>query len=103
HLVAQFGGNHLLAITGVIVEVLLPIFVIFVVYVANRAGKWTDADVDALVIGALMAYCWLGFLMTARLHGTSTIPGQFLTLILVLVVVYFGMVRRRSKLGAVPA
>jgi len=96
HLTAQFGGNHLLAIVGVAVEVLLPAIVIIAVYLANRAGKWTDADVDALVLGALLAYCWLGFLMTARLHGTGTIPGQFVPLILVLAIVYFGIVRRKT-------
>jgi len=96
HLIAQFGGNHLLAMAGVAVEMLLPVIVIVAVFLANRAGRWTDADVDALVLGALLAYCWLGFLMTARLHGASTIPGQLVPLTIVLAVVYFGIVRRKS-------
>jgi len=100
HLVAQLGGSHRLAIAGVAVELLLPIGVIVVVYLANRAGKWTDADVDAMVLGALLAYCWIGFLLTARLHGASTIPGQFVPLLLVLTVIYFGFVRRRAELVA---
>jgi hypothetical protein len=100
HLAAQLGGSHLLAIAAVAVELLLPIGVIIVVYLANRAGKWTDANVDAMVLGALLAHCWIGFLLTARLHGASTIPGQFLPLLLVLAVVYFGIVRQKMTTAA---
>ena len=67
---------------------------------ADKAVRWTATDADALMLGGLLTYGWLGFLLTARLHGASTIPGQFVPLMIVLAVVYFGIVRRKLPSGA---
>jgi hypothetical protein len=96
HLSVQFGGNYFSPIEAVAVDLLLPLIVVVAVYLEDRAGKWTNTTADALVLGGVAAYCWLGFLMTARLHGASTIPGQFVPLILVLTIIYFGIVRRKT-------
>ena len=100
HIVAQFGGNYLWPFAAVAIELLLPTIVILAVHRADKTVRWTATDADALMLGGLLTYGWLGFLLTARLHGASTIPGQFVPLIIVLAVVYFGIVRRKLPSGA---
>jgi hypothetical protein len=96
HIVTQFGARYLTASAQVAVGLLLPMLVIVALRLAIRSGEWSTAHTDALVLGGISAYCWLGFVLTARLHGSSSIPGQFFPLAIVLGVIYLGIVRKRK-------
>ena len=97
HLVAQFGSAFLSSVAVVVIALMLPAVVISAVRMAVKAGVWTNAHTDSLVLGGVLAYCWLGFFLTARLHGASTIPGQLFPCIIVLGLVYFAFVHRRAE------
>jgi hypothetical protein len=58
------------------VQFALIAFVLVTVGTASRSPFWTDANVDAVATGALLVYCWWGFALTYKVHGTSTLAGQ---------------------------
>lgn len=95
HLVTQFGPAFLPPWPQVALGLALALLVIAAVTLTRRAGSWTTRHTDALVLGGLATYCWLGFLLTARLHGPSTIPGQLFPLTIVLAAVGLGIVRNK--------
>lgn len=95
HVVTQFGSPHLTAAGQVALALLFPMILIVAIRLASRSGGWSNAHTDALVLGGLSAYCWLGFVLAARLHGPTAIPGQFFPLAIVLGVIYFGIVRKK--------
>jgi hypothetical protein len=43
---------------------------------ASRSPGWTAANNDAVATGALLVYCWWGFVLTTGMHGRSDIPGH---------------------------
>ncbi len=96
HLLSQFGGTFLPASAIVAGLLLLPVMVILTVRSAQKAGGWSSSHTDALVLGGLLVYCWLGFFLTARLHGTGTLAGQFFPALIVLALVYVRLIRRRT-------
>jgi hypothetical protein len=103
HLVNQFGSAFLPPALVAVISLLLPASVIGVMRVARKSGAWTAAQTDALMLGGLLTYCWLGFLMTARLHGADTIPGQFVSCVIVLALMGGNFVRRRLVRVEAPA
>ena len=94
HLVTQLGGNYLAPWVAVVIALALPAGMIAVVRTARQSGAWTEAHTDALMLGGLFAYAWLGFFLTVRMHGTDSIPGQFFPFAIVMVLAYWRFVRR---------
>jgi len=43
---------------------------------ARRAPGWTDDCADGAAVGAVLVYCWWGFLVSRALHGSSSLPGH---------------------------
>jgi hypothetical protein len=68
-----------------------------VVRTAVKSGAWTDAHTDALMLGGLLAYCWLGFFLVARLHGAGSIPGQLFPFTIIAALVYWRFGRGPKK------
>lgn len=95
HLLVQFSSGHLPAVLATGLTLALPLGLIVVVTRVRRSGGWTPAHTDALMLGGLLAYCWLGFLLVARLHGASAVPGQLFPCAIVLGLVWLGWVRRK--------
>ena len=94
HLVTQLGGNYLAPWVAVVIALALPAGVIAVVRTAQQSGVWTEVHTDALMLGGLLAYGWLGFFLTVRMHGTDSIPGQFFPFTIVMVLAYWRFGRR---------
>jgi hypothetical protein len=67
---------------------------IVVVRTARQSGAWTCAHTDALMLGGLLAYGWLGFFLTVRLHGVESIPGQLFPFTIVMVLASWRFIRR---------
>jgi hypothetical protein len=100
HLLPQFGSDYIAPPAQVALALLLPMIVIVPVSLASRSGEWTTAHTDALALGGVLTYCWLGFLMVYRLHGPKAIPGQIVPVSIVLAVIYFGIVRKKRSAKA---
>jgi len=96
HLLTQLGGNSLVPWVAVVVALAIPAGVIAVVGPASKSAAWTDAHTDALMLGGLAAYGWLGFFLTVRLHGAESLPGQFFPFAIVAVLVW-RLVRRAKR------
>jgi len=94
HLVTQLGANYLAPWVAVVIALALPAGVIAVVWISQQSGTWTEAHTDALMLGGLLAYAWLGFFLTVRMHGLDSIPGQFFPFTIVMALVYWRFVRR---------
>jgi len=94
HLVTQLGGEYLNPWVAVAIALAIPSAVIAVVRAAMRSGAWTDAHTDALMLGGLAAYAWLGFFLVMRLHGAGALPGQFFPFTIIAVLVYWRFGRR---------
>ena len=63
---------------------------------ARRAPGWTDACADAAGAGAVLVYCWWGFLVSRSLHGPSAPLGQCFPVSVVLVLLAFARLRRAA-------
>ncbi|HEY8994346.1 MAG TPA: hypothetical protein VIM71_06785 [Lacunisphaera sp.] len=103
HLVTQLGSNYLLPWQAVVIALGLVAGVIVVVRRIVRSGAWTNAHVDALMLGGLAAYGWLGFFLTVRMHGADSIPGQFFPFTIVLALVYWRFIRLAGRAKKEPA
>ncbi len=99
HLVTQLGSNYLSPAAAVLLALALPLGMIAVIRVVQKSGGWTEVHTDAMVLGGLLAYCWLGFFMVARLHGVSEIPGQFFPFVIVAFLIYWRFVRPQPKIA----
>jgi hypothetical protein len=66
----------------------------------RRSPGWSDACADAAAVGALLAYCWWGFVVTTSLHGRAGIPGQCLFVAAVVVPLAAIIVRREIRKDA---
>jgi hypothetical protein len=97
HLVTQLGGDYLSPWVAVLIALALPLGMIAVTRSAQKSGGWSDARTDAMMLGGLLAYCWLGFFLVARLHGLNAIPGQFFPFAIVAFLIYWRFVRPQSK------
>lgn len=95
HLLTQFGPAFLPPWPQVALGLSLVFLVIAAITLTRHGGAWTTRHTDALVLGGLATYCWLGFLLTARLHGPATILGQLFPLTIVLAAVGLGIVRQK--------
>ncbi len=95
HLIAQFGSGFLTPPLATVLALALPAALIALVYPTCRMGTWTAAHTDALILGGLLAYCWLGFFLVACLHGPAAIPGQIFPCAVVLGLVYWRFIRGR--------
>jgi hypothetical protein len=96
HLLSQLGGAVFPAALNVTGLLLLPAAVMLAVRTACKSGGRSVAGTDALVLGGVLVYGWLGFFMAARLHGAGAIPGQFFPCLIVLALVFVRWVRRRQ-------
>jgi hypothetical protein len=76
HFVNYGAGTAISPVVIVSVQFALIAFVLVTVGTASRSPFWTDANVDAVATGALLVYCWWGFALTYKVHGTSTLAGQ---------------------------
>jgi hypothetical protein len=99
HLVTQLGSNYLSPVAAILIALALPLGVIAIVRVAQKSGAWTDAHTDAMMLGGLLAYCWLGFFLVARLHGANAIPGQCFPFAIVMFLIYWRFVRPQPKVA----
>jgi hypothetical protein len=43
-----------------------------------RHLDWSDRHRYALACGAVLVYCWWGFVIEADLYGTAALPGRIL-------------------------
>jgi hypothetical protein len=100
HLVTQLGSADLSPWAAILIALALPLGMIAIVRVAQKSGGWTDAHTDAMMLGGLLAYCWLGFFMVARLHGVNAIPGQFFPFAIVMFLIYWRFVRPQPKVAS---
>jgi hypothetical protein len=94
HLVTQLGSTYLAPWVALVIALALPAGMIAVVRAARQTGAWTEAHTDALMLGGLLAYGWLGFFLAVRLHGVDSILGQFFPFTIVMVLVYWRFIRR---------
>ena len=92
----QLGSPYIAPWVGVLILLTLPLAIIIAARAAKSSGLGTDEIADALMLGALLAYCWLGFFLTVRLHGAGTLPGQFFPFTIVLAVIAWRLTRRHS-------
>ena len=99
HLITQLGGEYLSPWVAVAIALAIPAGVIAVVGPASKSAAWTDAHTDALMLGGLAAYGWLGFFMVVRLHGAGELPGQFFPFTIIAALVYWRFGRRAGQLG----
>lgn len=97
HWVAQFGNEHLAPMVAAVIALAIPSAVLGIVQAASMSEAWSPAHVDGLVLGGLLAYCWLGFLLVARLHGPGAWPGQAFPLAIVVGLVWWRSARLRSE------
>ena len=97
HLITQLGGSHLAPWVAVTIALAIPAGVIAVVGPAAKSAAWTDAHTDALMLGGLAAYGWLGFFLTVRLHGADSLPGQFFPFAIIAALVFWRFGRRAKK------
>ncbi|HET7536282.1 MAG TPA: hypothetical protein VFJ90_07505 [Candidatus Didemnitutus sp.] len=97
HLLTQLGSHYLSPWMAVALALAIPAAVVAVVSTARNSGGWSVAHIDAMMLGGLLAYCWLGFFLVVRLHGTSQIPGQFFPFAIIMALVYARFVRRRAS------
>jgi len=97
HLVTQLGSEHLPPWVAVAIALAIPTGVIAVVRMTLKSGAWTDAHTDALMLGGLAAYGWLGFFLVVRLHGAGALPGQFFPFTIIAALVYWRFGRRTKK------
>lgn len=63
----------------------------------RRSPGWSDACADAAAVGALLVYCWWGFVITTSLHGRAAVPEQCLFAAAVVVPLSAVIVRRRAR------
>jgi len=94
HLVKQLGSSYLAPWVAVVIALALPVGMIAVVRAARQSGAWTEAHTDALMLGGLAAYGWLGFFLTVRMHGADSIPGQFFPFVIIMALVYWRFIRQ---------
>ncbi len=99
HLVTQLGSSFLAPAVAAAIALALPAAMLSVVGPAWRSGAWTAAHTDALMLGGLLAYCWLGLFLVARLHGPAAIPGQIFPCAIVLALVYRRFIRGRTGMS----
>ena len=103
HLVAQFGSAYLSPLAAVLIELLLPISMLVGIRLTRRHVAWAYAYTDALMIGGLLAYCLLGFFLSVRLHGSESVSGQFIPVIIILSligIIVFRRIRKRNEMTA---
>ncbi|MGD9633897.1 MAG: hypothetical protein AB7G28_09905 [Pirellulales bacterium] len=93
-LVTQLGGGYFSPWVAVPIQLALPLAVIAAVHAARSSGLGTDSIADALMLGALLAYCWLGFFLTVRMHGRNSVPGQFFPFAIVVALLAWRYTRR---------
>ncbi|HVU17205.1 MAG TPA: hypothetical protein VHD32_09770 [Candidatus Didemnitutus sp.] len=98
HLVTQFGQSWLTPWAAMAIGLALPSFVIGIVMRFCRAGDWSDSDGDALMLGGLLAYCWLGFFLVVRLHGAGALPGQIFPFAIIAALIGWRFVWRTRRL-----
>ncbi len=96
HLVTQLGGSYLNPWVAVAIALVIPLGVVATARTAMKSGAWTETHTDAMMLGGLLAYCWLGFFLVVRLHGTSQIPGQFFPFAIVMALIWWRFIHRRS-------
>ncbi len=96
HLITQLGGNYLAPWVAVVIALAIPLGMVAAVSRASKSAAWTDAYTDALMLGGLAAYAWLGFFLTVRLHGADSLPGQFFPFAIIAVLVW-RLLRRAKK------
>jgi hypothetical protein len=76
HFMNYGSGSHLSTPVILGIEVGLIALVLFAVAGASRSPGWSAANTDAVATGALLVYCWWGFLLSRVLHGPSDFPGH---------------------------
>lgn len=103
HLVTQLGSHYLVPWQAVAIALGLTAGVIAVVRRAGRSRAWSNAHVDALMLGGLAAYGWLGFFLTVRMHGADSVPGQFFPFTVVMALVYWRFVHLPGRTKKEPA
>ncbi len=95
-LVTQLGSGYLTPSIGVPILLAMPLVVFTAARAARSSGLAPDTIADLLVLGALLAYCWLGFFLTVRLHGVDTLPGQFFPFTIIIAIVAWRFTRRQA-------
>ncbi|HEY5078984.1 MAG TPA: hypothetical protein VII43_04030, partial [Opitutaceae bacterium] len=89
HYMNYGSGSSLSTPVILCVEAGLIAIVVFALAKASRSPGWSAANNDAVATGALLVYCWWGFVLSRALHGPSDFPGHcvlvglFLVLLLV--------------------
>ncbi len=94
-IVAQLGSGYFAPWVAVPILLAIPLAVVAAARAAKSSGIGTNSIADALMLGALLAYCWLGFFMTVRLHGASSLPGQFFPFAIIMALVGWRFARRQ--------
>jgi hypothetical protein len=91
---AQLGSSYVAPWLAVPILLALPLAIIATARAAKSSGLSTAAIADALMLGALLAYAWLGFFLTVRLHGAGSLPGQFFPFAIIMALIAWRFTRR---------
>lgn len=67
---------HIPAAVTVVAIVALDAAGLFCIFRAARRAGWANTHRFALVAGALLTYCWSGFITLIAQHGPGTVPGH---------------------------
>jgi hypothetical protein len=103
HVCYLFGTKLLPQLPFVAVAVMLGLFaVVGAVVRATWKSGWNIAYTHALGFGALFVYCWWGVFFAWRVHGAASVPGQFVPLTIVLLIVAWYFWRQRQQTRSLP-
>jgi hypothetical protein len=92
----NYGSSRRISAVAIVCIEFVPIAIAWAAIArASRSPGWTDANTDAVATGALLVYCWWGFVLAYTVHGPAAIPGQCFPASVVLALLAYRHLARR--------